>query len=455
MKFTTKIGLVLATALFLFTTSFAQNVSHPWGVGVGFAFRDFDGIPNGEFNDAKFNDAFRLQVGRYLNSSFNLALGTSIRPQDDHDITDLADLDLSLQYKLNNGYILKEKATFAPYLNAGVGLNTLDFRNLGPNLFAPLGAGIRLFNDSRVSLDMNALYKVDLSGDLQDYFTVNATVNINFGKGKEEPEPAPVVIVEPDRDNDGIVDATDDCPDTPGILAFNGCPDRDKDGVMDKEDNCPDVVGPVSNQGCPDDADGDGVVDAEDDCPNVAGLASMAGCPDTDSDGIADKNDECPEVAGLATFNGCPDTDGDGIVDADDKCPEEAGTAELLGCPEIEEEVKEKLEFATKSVQFETNSAVLKSQSYAVLDTIVVILNDYSAYSLRASGHTDSVGEATKNQELSEKRAKSCIDYLAGKGIDAARLESVGLGESQPIADNINRAGRAKNRRVEFYLFVK
>ena len=65
------------------------------------------------------------------------------------------------------------------------------------------------------------------------------------------------------------------------------------------------------------------------------------------------------------------------------------------------------------------------------------------------AGHTDSEGGDTYNQDLSEKRAASVMAWLTGKGIEASRLSSEGLGESRPVADNGNEAGRALNRRVE------
>jgi outer membrane protein OmpA-like peptidoglycan-associated protein len=67
-------------------------------------------------------------------------------------------------------------------------------------------------------------------------------------------------------------------------------------------------------------------------------------------------------------------------------------------------------------------------------------------------GHTDSVGAADKNKELSEKRAKAVKDYLISKGVNASRLTSAGFGEDNPIAQNRTRAGRAQNRRVEIKL---
>ena len=65
------------------------------------------------------------------------------------------------------------------------------------------------------------------------------------------------------------------------------------------------------------------------------------------------------------------------------------------------------------------------------------------------SGHTDSRGSSTYNQELSQRRAQSVVDYLLKKGIDAERLKSKGFGESKPIAPNDTKSGRLQNRRVE------
>jgi len=90
-----------------------------------------------------------------------------------------------------------------------------------------------------------------------------------------------------------------------------------------------------------------------------------------------------------------------------------------------------------------------------VLDEVVAVMNQYPEYSLNLSGHTDSQGDDKMNQDLSERRAKSCYDYLVGKGVAASRVASTGYGESQPVADNKTAAGRAQNRRVVFELLVK
>lgn len=258
----------------------------------------------------------------------------------------------------------------------------------------------------------------------------------------------------PDRDGDGIVDDSDECPDVKGIAAMKGCPDADNDGITDAQDKCPREAGPAATMGCPD-RDGDGITDKDDKCPGDKGPASTMGCPDRDSDGVADKDDACPDKKGDSAHKGCPDSDGDGIYDDTDRCPDKPGVAALRGCPEIKKEDKAKLERAIKLVQFETGKDVLLKKSYAVLDEVVSVMNTYKEYSLNINGHTDNVGDDKRNQELSERRAKACYDYLVSKGIAAARMASAGYGETKPVGDNKTAAGREQNRRVEFELYVK
>jgi outer membrane protein OmpA-like peptidoglycan-associated protein len=285
----------------------------------------------------------------------------------------------------------------------------------------------------------------------------------------------------PDYDSDGTADKDDECPQEPGT--WNGCPDADFDGIADKNDKCPTQAGPASNGGCPEskDSDGDGVADKDDLCPDKAG--PNRGCPDSDGDGVADNFDNCPDKPGTVKnngcpeikdadgdgfpdekdpcptqpggLNGCPDSDGDKVADNLDKCPNEAGPTTNFGCPEVKKEVKEKLATVTKAVQFETSRAVLKNESYAVLDEVVAIMREYPAYSLSISGHTDDVGSDSRNQRLSEDRAKACLDYLVFRGIKAERMRSAGFGEARPIATNDTPEGREQNRRVAFELVLE
>jgi hypothetical protein len=122
--------------------------------------------------------------------------------------------------------------------------------------------------------------------------------------------------------------------------------DRDNDGVLNKEDKCPDEIGVKSNNGCPipSDQDGDGVIDSKDKCLKKFGEKKCDGCPcpppppgckDKDNDGICDDKDKCPSEFGFIKYRGCPipDTDGDGLNDEVDKCPKQFGPLSNDGCP--------------------------------------------------------------------------------------------------------------------------
>lgn len=103
-------------------------------------------------------------------------------------------------------------------------------------------------------------------------------------------------------------------------------------------------------------------------------------------------------------------------------------------------------------IQFETGSAVIKAGSYAVLDEILKSAVVAEGLKVGVYGHTDNVGSSAANQSLSEERARSVKNYLEGKGLSNARIESKGYGQNEPIADNSSAAGRAQNRRVQIVL---
>ncbi len=258
-----------------------------------------------------------------------------------------------------------------------------------------------------------------------------------------------------DKDNDGIVNKEDACPEVPGPVENQGCPwpDTDNDGVLDKDDDCPDTAGPKENKGCPwKDTDGDGILDKDDQCPNEAGLPKFNGCPDTDGDGLADKDDRCPQKAGSIENQGCPDTDGDGLVDVDDECPNLAGPIDNKGCPEVTIEVQKQLNDYAKTILFDTGKATIKTESVSTMVDIIQILKEYPNAKFTVEGHTDSVGSSESNQRLSEARANSVRDFLINEGISGTRLTAIGYGEEKPIASNTTKIGRKQNRRVEINL---
>jgi outer membrane protein OmpA-like peptidoglycan-associated protein len=102
-----------------------------------------------------------------------------------------------------------------------------------------------------------------------------------------------------------------------------------------------------------------------------------------------------------------------------------------------------------RGVNFDFDKATIRADARPVLDEAINILREQGSVAVIAEGHTDSTGSDAYNQGLSERRAKAVRDYLVEGGIDATRIETVGYGESQPVADNSTRDGRAQNRRTE------
>ena len=104
----------------------------------------------------------------------------------------------------------------------------------------------------------------------------------------------------------------------------------------------------------------------------------------------------------------------------------------------------------SNAIYFKYGSAELDTESAPLLNTGADIANRCPAVKFNVEGHTDSVGSRGYNQRLSEERAKSVVDYLAAKGVAAARIQSAGYGKERPVAPNETEEGRAKNRRIEF-----
>jgi len=129
------------------------------------------------------------------------------------------------------------------------------------------------------------------------------------------------------------------------------------------------------------------------------------------------------------------------LIDESVKAAKQAYAKSKSGCkPEA---------IALRGIYFKTKSADLTSASTATLDHAVSVLNRRSNIHVEVAAHTDSRGRDAYNLDLSNRRAKSVMDYLTSHGIAASRLTSNGYGETRPVADNATPEGRAKNRRVE------
>jgi OmpA-OmpF porin, OOP family len=316
-----------------------------------------------------------------------------------------------------------DNALISPFLTAGVGVGSYNGKF---SAYVPAGVGVQFNFNSITYLFVQSQYRFTLDKkNLKDNMLYSLGFAQSISKEKPKAPEMPKAPVVADRDGDGVVDADDKCPDVAGKASLNGCPDGDSDGIADADDKCPTVAGIAKYQGCP--------------------------IPDGDADGVNDEDDKCPTVKGFARYQGCPipDTDADGVNDEDDKCIDRKGPASNQGCPEIAKAVVDKINYAAKNVFFATGSFKLLPKSFKALDEVASLLKTDESLMIDVDGHTDSQGDETKNQALSDNRAKAVMDYLVSKGIADSRLKSTGYGSTKPVGDNKTAAGRASNRRTE------
>ncbi len=320
---------------------------------------------------------------------------------------------------LNFLAMLDRETSFSPFLLGGVSAVKTQFDNLPQDTNSgavSLGLGFLWgIGESPVSMRGEYRYRTELGGN--EYKDQIATLGLQVGFGGE-----PKSI---DTDGDGVNDDIDQCPNTP-------------------------LGASVDARGCELDDDGDGVANSKDACPNTPAGAQVdaRGCAakDSDGDGVVDADDQCPNTPAGARVdaNGCElDDDGDGVVNSKDRCPNTtAGVrVDVNGC-EITEEID------LPGVTFASNSDRLLPGAERVLDDAAATLRKYPDLVVEVAGHTDSDGAAAYNESLSERRAKTVMNYLVDRGANAANLTARGYGEAQPIAENTTAVGKAANRRV-------
>lgn len=104
-------------------------------------------------------------------------------------------------------------------------------------------------------------------------------------------------------------------------------------------------------------------------------------------------------------------------------------------------------------ITFDVDRTEIKPAFDPVLDSVVLVLNKYDQTGIEIAGHTDSTGSVEYNMSLSERRAESVGRALRNRGVNPARIGTIGFGPHQPVATNATSAGRTLNRRVELTLF--
>ncbi|MFK8005740.1 MAG: OmpA family protein [Saprospiraceae bacterium] len=492
MKNSNSILFFFVIILLLFLTSnisLAQSLNNKNAISLNIVGVEYYGLLKNDFSGGDYvTNGLKIGYHRNLgNDLFNLEIPlffggakVPIGPLPNNPLGDISAKTLKVSIGgLLQLQVFKENNFVVPYLSGGfVVTNILDAG--GWHAEFPLGIGFDFKLFKRSYFQIRPEYRLGLIEENRNNLNLNVGIKFLLNSVKNK-----IPSIEEDRDQDGVLNEVDKCPDIPGLVYLRGCPDSDSDGIIDEDDLCPTILGlakfggcpdsdndgipdpndkcpneagPIPNGGCPNidlDSDGDGVLDKVDECKNAPGLPKFNGCPDTDGDGISDNEDGCPNKKGPAIFGGCPDSDKDGIVDKNDNCPNEAGPKSNKGCPEVVKEVQEAVNLAANNIQFENNSSQIKTISYTDLDDLASILQQYPEYNVSIGGHTDSVGNEEYNKKLSDRRAKACLNYLIKKGISANRMSSTGYGEAQPISDNATNEGREINRRVEFVLFKR
>ena len=164
---------------------------------------------------------------------------------------------------------------------------------------------------------------------------------------------------------------------------------------------------------------------------------------DDDNDGVLNSKDLCPNSLPGVTVdeNGCEmDDDNDGVVNRLDKCPDTSAGVKVNadGC----------VSTIDLKINFDTNKAVIAPKYNNNIKEFANILKDNSTMTAVIEGHTDSDGSEEYNKKLSTKRAEAAVTSLENLDIDSSRLESIGYGETMPIASNETEEGKSQNRRV-------
>lgn len=157
--------------------------------------------------------------------------------------------------------------------------------------------------------------------------------------------------------------------------------------------------------------------------------------------------DEAGQAATIAAIEASADADlrpgGEVTVDAPDVSLEEEVELLQAELDALQDEIRENVVFAS-------NSDELTPVAQGTLDKVRDAMQRFTRPVVEVGGHTDSQGNDEFNLDLSQRRTDSVVAYLSNAGVDVSRLQGIGFGESQPVADNLTEEGRLQNRRVAF-----
>ncbi|MBL0173657.1 MAG: OmpA family protein [Ignavibacteria bacterium] len=229
--------------------------------------------------------------------------------------------------------------------------------------------------------------------------------------------------------------------------------DTDRDGLPDGEEVRRTRTNPLAA-----DTDGDMLTD-------FAELKTVGTDPlrkDTDSDGFSDNVDTCPLLAetynGYHDEDGCPDTPRGDVAVGPGGVAARGGGDGTTGAPGASMQRMDTLlihegEILTLfGVNFEVDKDVIRPESYPILEENAKLFSLYPTLVVEIRGHTDSDASEAYNRGLSERRAESVKNFLVERGVAPERMLTKGFGFSAPVAPNTDIIGKARNRRIEFFI---
>ncbi len=240
-----------------------------------------------------------------------------------------------------------------------------------------------------------------------------------------------------DTDGDGLTDYEE-------VTKYHTDPlkaDTDGDGLSDGDEVMKYHTDPLKA-----DTDGDGLSDGDE----VLKYHTDPLKVDTDGDGLSDYD----EIMKYHTDPLKMDTDGGGV---DDGTEVKRGSNPLDPADDMNWPPKPQLKvevgkaIVLEGIVFKSGKSTIEPQSEDILMKAFNTLKDNPEISVEIRGYTDNVGKIAANKKLSQRRADAVRSWLVKQGIDSTRIVAKGYGPDNPISDNATAAGRAKNRRIEFY----
>ncbi len=371
---------------------------------------------------------------------------------------------MALEVQLSGGMLFNSPDTnqdTSPYVGVGLGLRFRPLDDLSGyadaggslhgNLWIAVHAGINYFDGPQFGVDGAVGYELSVvdplsigvfartavmfAGD-RDAMDVIVTAGLSFSLELVPRERGPL-----DSDGDTLLDEEE--------INRTGTdpndPDTDHDGLRDDVE----VRGPTDPVNP--DTDGDGLLDGAEDADHDGSRSPGETDPmiaDTDQGGVPDGWEAEHGIDGTDPAD--DDADRDSVLDNVDACLGTTAGAEVdeRGCVVMTETM------VLTGVNFASDSDELLPTSIPPLERALQALLDNPDVRVEIGGHTDIRGSRDHNLELSERRARSVMNWLVARNIDAARLTIQGYGPDRPIASNDTDDGMARNRRIEFRVLV-